>query len=340
MKPQAFLALCAAIVVAFVAALFLWPRQAGVSVYCAVDDVHAIPILDAFEEETGIHVHRTFDTEANKTVGLVTRLREERQNPRADVFWNNEIMHTIRLAREGLLEPYDSPSAAAIPEAFRDPERHWTGFAARARILIVNTDLVPESERPASMFDLVDERWEGRAAFVRPLTGTTLTHATVLYSVLGDERARGWLRGLHENRVLFPSGNGPLAKAVAGGNAAYGFTDTDDYQKVLDQGRPVTRVYPDQHEDGVGTLLIPNTVALVRGGPRPDLGRELIDFLLSERVEAMLAAGDSAQIPVRPSVQRPPDVEGPPAFRAMEVDWNDVVENFDARFDELQEMWR
>jgi iron(III) transport system substrate-binding protein len=340
MKPKVFLALAGVAIATLVAAAALWPKQEGVTIYCAVDDVHAIPILDAFEQETGIHVHRNFDTEANKTVGLVQKLREERGNPRADVFWNNEIMHTIRLGRESVLAAYDSPAAKDIPAEFRDTERLWTGFGARARILIVNSELVTDNARPTSMSDLLDAQWRGRSAFVRPLTGTTLTHAAVLYTVLGDEAARTWFRGMHDNECLFPSGNGSLARSVAGGQAAFGFTDTDDYEKVLRDGRPVTRVYPDQQEGGIGTLLIPNTVALIKGGPRPDLGKQLIDFLLSERVEEMLAHGDSAQIPVRASVKRPPSVIGPPEFRAMQVDWDDVVDHFDERLKELEALWR
>ncbi len=341
MKPKVFLSLVAALVVAVVTVTFLWPRQEGVTLYCAVDDVHAIPILDAFEARTGIHIHRNFDTEANKTVGLVAKLREERANPRADVFWNNEIMHTIRLAREGVLTPYASDSAKDIPDALKDADALWTGFAARARILIVNTELLPDqAEHPTSMQDLLAEPWKGRTSFVRPLTGTTLTHAAVLYTVLGDDGARDWFKGMHANGTVFPSGNGQLARAVAGGQSTFGFTDTDDFEKVRRDGRPVAKVYPDQGEGQPGTLLIPNTIGLVKGGPRPDLGQQLIDFLLSREVEAMLAAGDSAQIPVRSDVARPPSVIGPPTFRTMVVDWNDVVENFDQRLGELEALWR
>jgi len=340
MKPNLFVGAIVLLLAAFVAAAILWPKQEGVTLYCAVDDVHAIPILDAFEQETGIHVHRNFDTEANKTVGLVTRLREERGSPRADVFWNNEILHTLRLAKEGVLAAYDSPSASDIPDAFRDPQHRWNGIGARARILIVNTELVGPDERPTSMHDLADPKWKGRTSFVRPLTGTTLTHASVLYTVMGDDAARAWFKGLHDNGSLFPSGNGPLARAVATGQSAFGFTDTDDFEKVRADGRPVERVFPDQGDGGIGALLIPNTVALVTGGPRQDLGRQLVDFLLSKRVEAMLAAGDSRQIPVRADVARPPGVVGPPDYRVMDVDWNDVVENFDARLTELEAIWR
>jgi iron(III) transport system substrate-binding protein len=340
MQRNTFLALVAVVVVVVVALPLLWPQKHGVTVYCAVDDVHSRPILEAFEKETGIEVVAVFDTEANKTVGLVRRILEERDEPQCDVFWNNEILHTIRLAGKDVFEPYDSPSAAEIPSAFRDPKNRWTGFGARARILIVNTEALPDAAaRPASMQDLVDAKWKGQAAFVRPLTGTTLTHALSAYTVLGEDGARAWLKGLFENDVNFPPGNGPAARMVAGGQKPFGFTDTDDFRKQQLLEKPVTLVYPDQGEGQPGTLFIPNTVGLIKGAPNSEAGKRLVDYLLSKQVEEALAHGDSAQIPVRGDVKRPDYVKGPPEIRPMEVDWDDVAEHTDARLEELQGLW-
>jgi iron(III) transport system substrate-binding protein len=322
-------------------AVFLWPRQEGVTVYCSADDVHADPVLQAFVRETGIPIRDVqYDTEANKTVGRVAALRLERDDPRCDVFWNNEPLHTMRLAEEGLFEPYRSPSAADVPPQFRDPQDRWTGFAARARCLIVNTDLVPADRTPRSMDDLLDPQWKGRCALSRPLAGTAMTHVAVLFSVLGKERALAWCDGLRKNGVEFPSGNGPLAAAVGTGQLAWGFTDTDDFRKQETDGRKVLRVFPDQEAGKPGTLVLPNTVALVKGGPRPDLGRKLIDFLLRKETEALLARSDGAHIPLREGVPRPDHVQGPPRFRAMEVDWADVARNYDERMRQVQALWQ
>lgn len=281
-----------------------------------------------------------YDVEANKTVSLVAALRIERDHPRCDVFWNNEPLHSMRLAEEGLFEPYASPSAADIPAQFKDPQARWTGFAARGRILIVNTDLVKPSDMPKSMDDLVHPRWKGRAAIARPLAGTTLTHAAVLWTVLGRDGAMAWLKGLHANECSFPNGNGPLATNVAAGQSAFGFTDTDDFRKVEAEGRPVARVFPDQEPGKPGTLVLPNTVALIRGAPEPEMGRKLIDYLLGKQVEETLAASDGAHIPLRADVKRPPHVQGPPQFRAMEVDWSDVAKHFDERMKQLEALWQ
>ena len=103
-------------------------------VYVAHDQVHSEPLIRRFERETGLSVRAEYDVEANKTIGLVNRIREERNRPRCDVFWNNEIAHTVSLAEDGLLAAYDSPSAAGIPRR--------SGAMSQAR-LISSTPAMP-----------------------------------------------------------------------------------------------------------------------------------------------------------------------------------------------------
>ena len=83
-----------------------------VVIYTSLDKVFSEPVLKVFEEETGIKVLDVYDSEATKTTGLVNRLIAEKNNPRADVFWNSETGRTIVLKREGVLASYVSPSAA------------------------------------------------------------------------------------------------------------------------------------------------------------------------------------------------------------------------------------
>ena len=72
-------------------------EQEQVVIYTSLDKVFSEPILKAFERQTGIKVLDVYDSEATKTTGLVNRLIAEKNNPRADVFWNSEIGRTIVL---------------------------------------------------------------------------------------------------------------------------------------------------------------------------------------------------------------------------------------------------
>ncbi len=292
-----------------------------VVVYTALDAEFSAPIFADFEAATGVDVREKFDTEATKTVGLAQAIIEERARPRCDVFWNNEILNTLRLEARGLLDCYHPPIAESYPAMYRSPEGTWHGFAGRARVLIVNTEVVPEDERPESIHDLAGERWRGKAGIAKPLFGTTATHAACLFAHWGEEKAKEYFRELKANDVEILAGNKQVALSVAGGRLAFGMTDTDDAIIEVEKGLPVAIVYPDQGEEGLGTLFIPNTLAIIRGGPNPEAARRLVDYLLSPSVEARLAAGPSAQIPLNPAVEAEPRVETPQTIEPMPVDF-------------------
>lgn len=295
------------------------PATPTVVVYCSRDQLYAEPVLQAFEREAGIRVEAVYDTGATKTVGLTNRLLEERSRPRADVFWSSDTGRTVVLQRAGMLASYHSPNAADIPGTFKDPEGYWTGFGARARVIIYNTDLVPPAEAPASIFELTDPRWRGQVALGTLYLGTMATHHTALWLALGADAARSWMEGLIANDVRIVVGNTAVRDMVSSGALAVGLIDTSDAYEAMADGQPVDVVYPDQ--EGLGALLIPNTVALIAGGPHPEQGRQLVDYMLRPETEALLAASRSAQIPLHPGVPVPAGMRSLEQIKAMPVDY-------------------
>lgn len=293
-----------------------------------------------FEQESGLTVRVEYDVEANKNVGLASRIREERARPRCDVFWSNEFAQMVSLASDGLLASYDSPSAATIPAHFRDAEHRWTGFAARARIFIVNTELADPAELD-SMWDLFDPRWAGKVGMARPLAGTTPTHMAALFEVLGEAEGARYVetaaRLAEEDLLTIATGNAHVMRQVREGQLVFGWTDTDDFNVAREAGFPVAAVYPDK--DTVGTLLIPNTIGVLADAPHPEAARRFVDWALRPEIEAELAASRSAQIPVRAEVPRPAHVIDPSGFKAMTVDLSAVGGKIEERTRRFQEQF-
>ncbi len=310
-------------------------KKPDVVIYCSLDKTFSESFLEQFQKDTGLRVRAQYDTEAVKTVGLTNTLIAEKDNPRADIFWNNELANTVKLVNLGMVEPYQSPNAETIPAEWKDPDGHWTGFAARARVLIVNTDLVTEAETPKSMMDLLDPKWKGKCGIAKPLAGTTFTHFTALPLVIGEEPFTSFLNGLRRNEVHVATGNAHIMRLVSRGELHWGFTDTDDFNVALDDGMPVRKVYPDQAEGEPGTMVIPNSVVMIKGGPNPENAKILIDYILRPETEKILAASRSAQIPLHPGVERPDHVKSPGHFRAMIVDYDEVGKRLDASNDRL-----
>ena len=172
-----------------------------VVVYSALDREFSEPILKAYGERSGVRVLPKFDVESTKTVGLTNLIIVEAARPRCDLFWNNEILNTLRLKERGLLASFRPSHARDLPETFRAKDATWYGFAARARILIVNTKLVAEADRPKGIKDLLDPKWKGKIGIAKPLFGTTATHAACLFTAWGDDRAKAYFRDLKANGV-------------------------------------------------------------------------------------------------------------------------------------------
>lgn len=311
---------------ALVLCLFLsLPVFAGeVIVYTSHDQLYSEPVLQAFEKETNIEVKAVYDIEATKTTGIVNRLIAEQNRPRCDVFWNNEHSRTIVLKQKGLLEPYQSPLAQNIPPQFKDPEGYWTGFGARARIIIYNKNLVKPNNIPTSIFDFTQPAWKGQFTIANPLFGTTATHAAALFSLLGDEKAKAYFSSIKSNGVIISEGNSVVKDQVANGEIKAGLTDTDDANIAVLNNKPIGIIYPDQ--DGIGTLLIPNTVCLIKNSPNPENGKKLIDYLLSPEVESRLAFSESVQIPVRESVKKSASTKGLDEIKSMNVAYQEIAD--------------
>lgn len=309
--------------------------------YSAADREVAAPILAAFERRhSQTEVRSTFDVESTKTVGLVTRIENEAAQPRCDLFWNNEILHTQRLENAGLLKSVSWDVPSNWPKSMRSSRGTWIAFAARARVLLVNRQLVPDAKDwPQSVLELSDPKWQQKCAVALPLFGTTATHFTVLQSKLGTERAADWFRAVKGNAVVL-SGNKQVAQAVSSGQVAMGLTDTDDALVEIDNGLPVEIVFPDQQSDQFGTLLIPNTLAVLKNCPHPRAARELGNFLLSEDIEGRLAMGPSGNIPVRPGHPQASRAAPPKTTRYMEVDFAQAADQWEGAAETLRTIFR
>ena len=313
-------------------------KENAVVVYAALDREFSEPILKDIAAELDLGVLPHYDVESNKTVGMANQIIAEQNRPRCDIFWNNEILHTLRLQEAGLLEAWECEPAKRYPSEFVDAKDQWYGFAARARVLIVNTDLVAESDRPSSINDLLDPKWKGKCCIARPLFGTSATHAAVMFEQLGDEKATSFYRQLATNATVL-GGNKQVAQKVASGQFAFGLTDTDDAIIEIENANPVAIVFPDQGENQPGTLFIPNTLCIIKNGPNTLRAKSLVERLLAADIETRLAKGDSAQIPIATDVELRSRVEPEAELKFLKTDFPAAAKKWDSVAKKLLEIF-
>ncbi len=285
-----------------------------VVLYSSADPMVVRPIIEAFETTYKVRVKWAGDTEATKTTGLATRLLDEhrREDVQADVWWSSEPFWTIRLADEGVLEPWISLAAersipGGWPDHLRPANQTWYGFAQRARVFVYNTERIDASDAPRTLGALTDPRLRGRIGIADPVFGTTRGHMGAVASLAGTTAYSEWMAALAANGVRRYDGNMSVVRAVASGEIDVGLTDTDDVWNGQRNGWPVAHVYeplgtPPSIDHGMGAMVIPNTVGLVKGRPHQEDAKLLLDFLLSPECERIIAESDSHNVPVNPTV--------------------------------------
>ena len=248
--------------------------RSQVIAYCAQDQEYAEPILREFNKQTGTKPRAVYDSEAVKTVGLANRLLAERPHPQCDVFWGNEELRTRQLAAQG---------------SFRETNG-WAAVGYRSRRLVINTNRLSLAAAPRSLLELTNEAWRGKVALAYPQFGTTATHFHALRQYWGDERWQSWCRGLAANKPLLVDGNSVVVKMVGRGEAWIGLTDSDDVAAGQAEGLALAPL-PMTEE----TLLIPNTLAVVRGAPHPQAAQQLFEYLQRADVMQQLVASHALE---------------------------------------------
>ena len=277
-------------------------RDDVVVVYTSQDQLYSSKVLAEFTRETGIEVLPLYDSESVKTTGLVNRLVAERQRPRCDVFWSNEELMVHRLAQKGIVREQDIST-----------------FGYRTRRMVVNTNLVGKVDLPNSLSELTESKWRGRIAMAYPLYGTTVTHLMSLRAAWGEEAWRRWCQALLANDTMVLDGNSAVVRLVGQGQAAIGLTDSDDIAVGIRNGLPIRQL-----EIVDDFPVIQNSAVIVPGGPNPENGEALIEFLgKAKTVNRLVSLGALEGAELR-EVNRPV------------IDWSEVLSGADEAYQWLE----
>jgi iron(III) transport system substrate-binding protein len=289
------------------------PVEDTVVLRSTVDQDVAAPILAAFHrsEEKRVHPLAAFGApQANAAAFLKSFDTGEVKG--GDVVWTDNVLLMIELQRQGALQSHAWNVEPTYPSDMRAKDQTWCGFAAVARVLLINTDRLPEaSEHPTSVEALVDPKWKKRCAIASPnsnqkaVSVTSTIHAALIAHTKGADAAEEWFKQVAENAVVMPS-NTAVATAVAKGEVDWGITDSSDAIIEVDAGNPVTIIFPDQSTRELGCVRIPHTVAVLKNATHPQAAKQLANYLVLPATEDRLAMSDAAQIPLsRTSTFRP-----------------------------------
>ena len=310
------------------------PAGAGddepLTVYSGREEELVEPLLERFEEETGIDLEVRYGDSAE----LAATLAEEGDNTPADVFFAQDAGTLGAVAEEGRLAELPEELLERVDRRFRDPDGRWVGTSGRARVVVYNTEALSESDLPRSIFGFVDPRWKGKIG-LPPTNASFQAFVTALRLTAGEQRAREWLEDIMRNEPKLYEKNAPVVEAVADGEIDVGFVN-HYYLYLVKEERPDAPVANHFLRGGdPGALVNAAGVGILEPTDDLDAARMFVEYLLSdegqrfyaeeaEEAEYPLVAGiePRAGLPALSSIQGP-DVEleslGPELERTLEL---------------------
>ena len=201
-----------------------------------------------------------------------------------DLLLTSDPFYYTQLAEAGHLLAYTSAAAGAVPADLKDPRGYYATVRVPLMVIAVNHDKVAAADQPTSFADLADPRFRGKVAMGDPLkSGTSFT------TVGAWVRRHGWsfIEALHENDVVAAGGNSAVLAKLESGERPVGVILLENLLVSLRRGAPITVIYPSD-----GAIPVPSPVAILANTDKPELAKQVYDFLFGEAMQAAVVAGN------------------------------------------------
>lgn len=265
---------------------------------------------------------------------VLDRLRSEKANPQADVWFGAPSETFTRAAHEGLLQPYTPTWAADVPADAHDPNNLWYGTYLTPEVIAYNSEAVAKADVPQDWDDVLDPKWKGKVVIRDPIASGSMRaifSAMVARSIAqtGSEAAGWeWLRRLDGQTSEYTLNPTLLYQKLGRREGLISLWDMPDIAELERKSEfPIAYVIPKS-----GTPLLVDAIAIVHGSKHPALAGEFYEFVTSK--QALLdAARRFVRIPVRTDID--PDSlpawyrAAQPQLKPMQIDTRMLLDSTD-----------
>jgi iron(III) transport system substrate-binding protein len=217
---------------------------------------------------------------------LQTRIIAEKASPKGDIFVGGDRAFHDVLGKQGLLEKYVSPNAAAIPAAYKDTNGFWTGWYVGIFAFVHNTSRLSEvgGKKPATWDDLLDPVWKGKIVMPSPITtgGGYIFLATQVFRFGMDEtKAMAFMKSFHANVAQYIDSSPNAIQFVAQGQFVGAPNWAHDILTEKSKGSPVDLDIISDTGNEVGS------VSIIKGGPNTEASKAFVDWMLTKDAGAL-----------------------------------------------------
>lgn len=267
----------------------------------------------AFEAATGIKIEAVKMSAGE----CQARLMAEAKNPQFSIWFGGSSPEFAKGAQAGLIEPFKPQGADFIKANQRDKDWNWVGFYFGAIAFGSNKDWFAKNNQafPTSWQDLLKPAFKGQISFAYPYSsGTAYTIMATALQLMGEEKGFDYLKKLDAN-VHHYNTSGPACVTQAGlGEIAISIAFTHDIMaKGISQGYPLKMTVP---SEGTGYEI--GAMAVVKGGPEPDLAKQYINWALTTDCQNLMQKW--FRVPLNPKAKVAEGAVSPDEIKLIDYD--------------------
>jgi iron(III) transport system substrate-binding protein len=229
------------------------------------------------------------------------RVRSERANPQADIWFGGPSLILAQAAADSLLDCAPPPPnwADAIPPRGRGAGDCYLAAYETPAVFLYAEKVVAPQEAPQDWDDLLDPKWNGKLIIRDPLASGTMRAVFGLIVLRGlkqtGDTAAGfaWLRRLDGQAREYVQNPALVSEKIARQEALVTVWDLPDVLISRRRGMPIGYVFPRS-----GTVAIEDGIAVVRGAKHRAAARAFVEFVGSVAMQ-LAAAREVYRLPAR-----------------------------------------
>src|SRR6266581_1827458 len=227
------------------------------------------------------------------------RLRSERANPQADVWFGGPGTIFARAARDSLLQPFRPAWADAIAPHGRGPGDAYFAAYLTPAVIVYAAEALTAERAPQDWDDLLDPRWKGMILIRDPLASGTMRAVWGMIIERGLKATRDtaagfqWLRWLDAQTKEYVLNGQLLDQKIVRQEGLVTIWDLPDILLNKRDGLPLGVVFAKS-----GTPVIEDAIAIVRGTRHRAAAAAFVEWVGSGEAQ-LLAARDVYRLPAR-----------------------------------------
>ncbi len=273
-------------------------QQSAICYNCPPEWADWASQLKAIKDDLGITV--PFD---NKNSGqALSAVIAEKERPVADVVYLGGPVG-IQAKAAGVITPHKPAKWDDIPAGEKDADGSWFAIHSGTLGLFVNKEALGGKPVPRSWADLKKPDYAGMVGYLDPTSAAVgYVGAVAVNLALGGDydsfdKAIGWFKDLQKNQPIVPKQTS-YARVLSGEIPILIDYDFNAYRAKYTDKAPVEFVIPAE-----GSVSVPYVMALVKNGPNPENGKKILDYVLSDKGQALWA--NAFMRPVRAGAMSP-----------------------------------